>query len=96
MIVGIAMALLVISAEMFAQESVMNSCTDCSVLGSASIRTAPVEVLRKAAAKEGARLGMAVSTSSQQQAPPERRRWIGRHPLVAFKVSPSESDERRR
>jgi len=81
-IVGIAMALLIIPAEVFAQDSMMNRCAVCGALGSASSRTAPVEVLRKAAAKEGARLAMAVSTSSQQQPPPGHRRWIGRHPIL--------------
>jgi hypothetical protein len=82
MIVGIAMAFLIIPAEVFAQDSMMNRCADCGALGSASSLTAPVELLRKAAAKEGARLAMAVSTSSQQQPPPGHRRWIGRHPIL--------------
>lgn len=82
MIVGIAMALLISPAAVFAQDSMMNPCTDCGALGSPSSRTAPVEVLRNAAAKEGARLPMAVSTSSQQQPPPGHRRWIGRHPTL--------------
>ena len=82
MIVGIAVALLIIPAEVFAQDSMMNPCTDCGALGSASSRTAPVDGLRHAAAKEGARLAMTVSTGSQQKSAPQRRRWIGRHPIL--------------
>jgi hypothetical protein len=83
MIVGIAMALLIIPAEVFAQESVMSPCTDCSALGSASSRTAPVDGLRHAAAKEGARLALALSTPSQQQQPATRQRsWMRRHPIL--------------
>jgi hypothetical protein len=79
-VVAVVFESLVAPGGVLAQSSLRNGCEDCAVSG-VSVPRPSVDVLRQAAATEGARLAIALSTTSQPQ-PQQRRGWIGRHPIL--------------
>jgi hypothetical protein len=58
-----------------------SGCKAC-VVPRVSVPVPSVDVLRQAAAREGALLAVALSTTSLKHPPQQRRRWIERHPAL--------------
>jgi len=79
-VVAVVLWLLAAPGGVLAQSSMSRGRDDCAV-PRVSVPGPSVDVLRQAAAREGARLAVALSTTYLQQ-PPQRRRWIGRHPVL--------------
>ena len=79
-VVAVVLLLLAAPGGVLAQSSMSSGCEDC-VVPRVSVPGQSVDVLRQAAAREGARLAVALSTMSLQP-PLQQRRWIGQHPVL--------------
>jgi hypothetical protein len=79
-VVAVVLWLLGAPGGVLAQSTMRGGCEDC-VVPRVSVPGPSVDVLRQAVAREGARLAVAISATSPQQ-PPQQRRWIGRHPVL--------------
>jgi len=80
-VVAVVLLLLAAPGGVLAQSSMSSGCKAC-VVPRVSVPVPSVDVLRQAAAREGALLAVALSTTSLKHPPQQRRRWIERHPAL--------------
>ena len=75
-VVAVVLWLLAAPGGALAQSSMSSGCEDC-VVPRVSAPGPSVDVLRQAAAREGARLAVALSATSPQQPPQQRADGLG-------------------